>query len=166
MRGLVLLNGFIQEKWVWTEEDFEKMGWHDCRIYAIAFNEENNQLLVDIDYIFKWESSPESKCFKFWIAPSTMVFENVHSLQIDVECLSMKLEIADIKRVEFRKPYNSEYIKKETEWKWILDTQEGELNFWAVGYKQYIRRHPVLLSSQFFGLEQRGGISFSLQTEE
>jgi hypothetical protein len=160
------MSGFTLEKWVWTEEDFKNMGWHDCRIYAIAFDEENNRLLLDIDYILKWETSPESKYFKFWIAPATIVFENVHSLQLDVECLSMKLEIEGLKREEPRKPFNFEYIKKDTEWKWTLDTHQGELNFWAVGYKQYIRRQPALLSSQYIGLGQRGGISFSIQTEE
>jgi hypothetical protein len=41
------------EKSLWTEKDFDTMGWHDSFVYGISFGE-NFQLLFDIDYIFKW----------------------------------------------------------------------------------------------------------------
>jgi hypothetical protein len=25
------------EKWIWTEADFDVMGWHDSQIHAMAF---------------------------------------------------------------------------------------------------------------------------------
>jgi len=27
------------EKNIWTEKDYNQMGWHDCTIYAMAFKE-------------------------------------------------------------------------------------------------------------------------------
>ena len=41
------------EKTIWTDTDFEQMNWHDCPIHAFSFND-NFELLLDIDYIFKW----------------------------------------------------------------------------------------------------------------
>ncbi len=46
---------YILEKSIWTDLDFENMGWHDSRIHSVAFGE-NFELIFDIDYIFKWLS--------------------------------------------------------------------------------------------------------------
>jgi hypothetical protein len=37
------------EKWLWTESDFEMMGWHDSRVYAISFSPEQSEIILDID---------------------------------------------------------------------------------------------------------------------
>jgi hypothetical protein len=42
------------QKPVWTEADFEQMGWHDVHIHAVAFRPEIFELWLDIDYIFGW----------------------------------------------------------------------------------------------------------------
>ena len=42
------------EKWIWTEADFDVMGWHDSQIHATAFFPEDFELVLDIDYIFDW----------------------------------------------------------------------------------------------------------------
>lgn len=47
------MNDYQLEKYLWTEEDFNQMGWHDSNIYAIAFGE-NFEFKLDIDYIFQW----------------------------------------------------------------------------------------------------------------
>ncbi|MEJ6979425.1 hypothetical protein WG906_03130 [Pedobacter sp. P351] len=41
------------ENQIWTEQDFDNMGWHDSSIYGIAFGRPY-ELSFDIDYIFKW----------------------------------------------------------------------------------------------------------------
>ena len=64
------------EKFLWTDHDFENMDWHDCKLFAISFGD-NFQLLLDIDYIFKWVQT--GKTFKFWVSPCTLVFENFPS---------------------------------------------------------------------------------------
>jgi hypothetical protein len=33
------------------------MGWHDARIYAVAFLQETFEFALDIDYIFEWVRS-------------------------------------------------------------------------------------------------------------
>ncbi|HWZ22054.1 MAG TPA: hypothetical protein VNW06_05340, partial [Cytophagaceae bacterium] len=59
------------EKKIFTEEDFDIMGWHDSLIHGISFGD-NFQFLFDIDYIFKWVL--EDKHYMFWVSPCTLVF--------------------------------------------------------------------------------------------
>lgn len=43
------MENYELEKWVWTENDFEQMGWHDATIYGVRLNQ---NLEIDLDYIF------------------------------------------------------------------------------------------------------------------
>ncbi|MGH9908736.1 MAG: hypothetical protein ACRD8U_24520 [Pyrinomonadaceae bacterium] len=148
------------EKWLWTEADFEQMGWHDVRIHAVAFLPEAYELALDIDYIFEWiNPAPDKTYFKFWIAPATLVFENVNDLRIDLEP-HLGVELQGIERTEPQKPKNVDYIDREIEWHWKLDTPSGEISLRSVGYKQYIRQDPVLTRGQVLDSEARGGFSF------
>jgi hypothetical protein len=77
------------EKWIWTDADLAKMGWHDVHLHGIARYEKVErdeekgseghfsgvELLLDIDYILKWVNL--GKYFEFWVAPSTLVFDGV-----------------------------------------------------------------------------------------
>jgi hypothetical protein len=49
----IIAKGYNLEKWIWSIGYYEKMGRHDCRIHAVAFDEFNFKVLFDIDYIFK-----------------------------------------------------------------------------------------------------------------
>jgi hypothetical protein len=64
---------------VWTDADFETMGWHDNAVHAISFaDDESSRLLLDLDYILRWlQPEPPKKNFSFLIAPATLIFENV-----------------------------------------------------------------------------------------
>lgn len=147
------------EKWLWSEADFENMGWHDSRIYALAFSPDTYELLLDIDYIFKWVSpEPGETYFQFWVAPATLVFQNVHEVKFDISTTT-GLEIDGITRQEPRAPHNAAYIEHDVEWAWTIDCQQGDIRLWSVGYKQYIRSSPQF-GKQQLGLTARGGYSF------
>jgi hypothetical protein len=146
------------EKSVFTEEDFEDMNWHDSFIYGISFAD-NFKLHFDIDYIFKWVLT--GKKYKFWIAPCTLVFENVYDIIFDLEMSSTQLDIDGIKRENPQRPKNADYIKRDTEFDWTIQTQQGIISFKSVGYKQYVRRLPEFLNRQIIGKEARDGISFN-----
>jgi hypothetical protein len=145
------------EKVIWDSLDFERMGWHDCRIYAFCFGE-NYQLLLDIDYIFKWVQT--GKTFKFWVAPCSLIFENVYDIEFDLACFSDGLEIDNINRDNPQKPRNADFIKIDTEYDWTIEMQQGSLFFKSVGYKQYVRQKPLFIHGQHLGLKKRGGVSF------
>src|SRR5262245_6966863 len=131
------------EKWVWSEADYEQMGWHDARIHAIAFLGESFELMLDIDYILKWiEPGPTETYYRFWIAPATLVFQNVHDLRVDLEPF-MGVEIQDLNREHPQKPENAEDAGRDTEWRWTIETHEGEISLSSSGYTQYLRREPI-----------------------
>jgi hypothetical protein len=42
------------EKTIWTESDFDNMGWHDASLGGMIANPDKYEYLIDLDYIFKW----------------------------------------------------------------------------------------------------------------
>lgn len=153
---------YTPEKLIWTEADFEQMGWHDGHVYAVAFRKADHELWLDIDYIFKWVG-PEGKDtgYHFWVAPVTLVFWNVHTIKFDIESHDGDLEIQNIERSEPCLARNAKYIAKQTEWLWLLECQQGEIAFRSVGFWQFTRRPPVYQRSQQLTVECRGGLSFA-----
>jgi hypothetical protein len=148
------------DKWTWTETDFSRMGWHDCHIHAIAFVPDQFEFVLDIDYIFQWVNpQPGEACFKFWVAPATLVFENVCNIVFDLKT-DGGVEVESLIREAPQRPHNAEHIGRELEWRWIFECQEGSISFQSVGYKQYVRAMPQLTQHQILTLETRGGITF------
>src|SRR4051812_26329180 len=92
---------FTLGKPVWTEADFEQMGWHDVHIHAVAFRPEIFELWLDIDYLFTWVDPQGAEThYSFWVAPATLVFTNVHSLRFDLESHDGDLSLQGIERSE------------------------------------------------------------------
>jgi hypothetical protein len=147
------------EKALWTDADFELMSWHDCPIHALSFDR-NNNLLFDIDYIFKWVLMKNKRNYKFWIAPCTLVFENVYGIEFESDHTSIIID--NITRENPQVPKNAEYLQRDFEYDWIIETTVGEVLFKSVGFKQYVRRTPMLINAQDLDMGARVGISFSL----
>ena len=148
------------EKWIWTDADFDAMGWHDSSIHAVAFFPENFEMVFDIDYIFYWiDPQPNETYFKFWVAPATLVFKNVHDVEFEIDSYNGTLQIDNITREDERLPINAEYVGKAGEWLWTIDCQEGEIRFRSVGFEEFIRTAPALTQSQRLDRKVRG-ISF------
>lgn len=145
------------KKFIWNEEDFENMGWHDCHIYGMAFSDEDYRLLFDIDYIFKWVKPKENETYyKFWVSPATLIFKRVRDLKIDFIGSSIQTPtIQDIEKIELK--CNNQQDK---EFEWIIETIEGSISFKSTGFYQFIRKQPKFIHSQNIGLKDRGGLSF------
>ena len=141
------------EKWIWTEKDIEKMGWHDATIYGLRLNE---NLELDIDYIFQWNQPDiEGFHFTFWIAPATLVFERPTELSFELtQSFDDKwLEIQDI-----------ELNQVDNKRAWTIITQQGDISFKADTFKQVIRKRPSFQLGQSIPYDERGGFSFNLTT--
>jgi hypothetical protein len=154
-------------KALWTQEDFDQMGWHDVLIHAITFVPENYEFVLDVDYLFAWvQPSPPSIYYSFWIAPATLVFRNV----VDFKCQfsdPLGLQIMDLKRENSRPPKNAAFVDLKTEWTWTMDLLQGEISFSSIGFRQYVRSNPIHTSSaQYLTVQERGGISFDRKTCE
>lgn len=145
----------------WTIKDFEKMNWHDCAIYGFSLNEKY-EFLLDIDYIFSWiEPDNENDNYRFEIAPCTLVFENVTDLSINLDINEpFKIEIENILCQNPRQPKNYEYIGCNTEYQWIIETQQGQISMYSIGFKLFIRQKTSIQERQMLGLEYRNGVSF------
>jgi hypothetical protein len=153
-------NSYQLEKTTWSDPDFDRMSWHDCPIHAFSFNDEF-ELLLDIDYIFEWvQPQKGERFFKFWIAPCTLIFENVYDITFDSE---HKQPVIDyVGRSNPQKPKNSDYIGRDTEYDWDIVMVSSELSFKSVGFKQFVRQNPILSRNQCLKTDERGEISFGM----
>jgi hypothetical protein len=147
-------------KWIWTEDDFELMGWHDATIHAIALPTEEFECQFDIDYIFQWVGPlPGEGHFRFWVAPATLVFENVYEVRFDIEP-SPELTVQDLLRSEPGTPRNANFVDSKKDWRWTLECHQGTISFRACRFKQFIRQAPVFKMGQALSVPERGGYSF------
>jgi len=152
------MSAYTPEKWIWTEADFDKMGWHDVHIHALAF--QSYTLAFDIDYMFRWvDPVPGETYYKFWMSPATLLFENVSDLRITLEPHGDPIIMGVIRS----EPVTA---SARTTWSWQFDCLEGDIVFRATGYRQFTRRPPALASKQFFADSERGVASFSQATPD
>ena len=139
------------EKRIWTNSDFDQMGWHDNHIYKIRLTED---LEMDIDYIFKWNQPDlEGLPFTFWIAPATLVFKNIKNLRFEFNIgFEDNLEIQDIER--------------ENKNQWIVITRQGDIQFTSEGFEQFIRQDPSFQFGQTISYAERYGYSLDRVTNQ
>jgi len=93
-----------------------------------------------------------------------VVLENVYDLTFDIGPTTPGLTIDFVTKENPQRPKNSEYIKRDTEYDWTIEMQEGIISFKSAGFKQYVRQPPKLLRTQKLTLEERGGLSFATTT--
>ena len=156
---------YILEKDIWTENDFEKMGWHDATIYGFVIEKNHGtftaDLVFDIDYIFDWIHPVEPEIyFSFWIAPCTIVFKEAFDLKIDIEIgfAEFEFEVADLHLVNKSKDSEREVYE------WNLELQQGNFFFKSYGFDQIVRKKPIYAKEQILKIEERGGICFNRQS--
>ena len=149
---------YTLEKWVWSHQDFDIMGWHDATVHGFAIIASKFELLFDIDYILKWvEPEPPDNYYTFWVSPATLVFEGVQDIRIELDVLNIQdIDLQGISREGPIPAPNGELI----DWNWLLDANQGNIQFRGSGFKQYFRRAPIRLREQGLEIAQRGGLSF------
>lgn len=145
------------EKLVWTDADFDLMGWHDCWIHAYAALPDTSELVFDIDYILKWEEpAPPDPNFTFWIAPATLVFADAWLERFELEGGEGLLELSDLRR----EPVQHGTQRLTPAWRWTLDGHNGAVTLLASGFQQFMRRSPTHSKAQVLQAVERGGCSF------
>jgi hypothetical protein len=155
----------IENKRILNIKDFDKIEWHDCKIYGFVFDDVTYQFYIDIDFIVEWiEPINENEGFKFRIAPATLVFKNVWDVVFEIET-NLSLDIDNVSMVNPHYPKNNEILPEIFEYDWTLTLQQGEISFKSIGFELYMRKSPELRPLQSLGLNERGGISFSTKTE-
>ena len=125
-----------------SDLDFERLSWHDCHIWGIAFrsgepseNDWISELILDIDFICEW-------CCDIEEGRSLAI-----ALRHAESSLAGPLSIAEISRT----PEGT-----TSRWRIALNwPARGEITFVAVGFKQTLRAEPVLIEEQCFRLDER-----------
>ena len=142
------------EKSIWTDSDFDKMGWHDSQVYQVRLTED---LELDIDYILQWNKPDlEGLPFTFWVAPATLVFKKIKNLTFDLTIgFENAFEIDDIERAT-----------TENQNQWTIITQQGDFQFTCDGFEQFIRQEPFFEFGQTIAYNKRNGYCLDRTTKQ
>ena len=133
----------------WTDADCEAMGWHDCTIHGLRFEQDGEyqcDLVLDLDYITEWIETPDGS-YEFRVAPAQLRFQNVDNLQAQVALkFKQAAEIDDI-------------IRASSHWMIKLHGYPGQevsqIEFDATGYVQELSRPPILVNRQSLTQSER-----------
>ena len=150
------------EKWLWETADFERMGWHDVYVHGLAYDGEAGRFFLDLDYILEWVHPVEStdRHYSFWMSPATMVFEDVSELHVDLQPLAA-FEIESLKRTDQQVEEGPGGRAGSERWRWTMAFFNGEISLRSSGYRLHLRAAPALSKTQYFPLDERGGVSFA-----
>jgi len=141
------------DKRIWTERDFGQLGWHDCRLYSMVndYNEFNFKL--DLDYILKWEKV-NNELKGFWVSPCDLIFQNYSFLEINI--VNEGTTDTIISNVSMNLIGTTPNGKFNAYQFTIELNGENYISVKATGFKQVLRKNPILLSNQDYGsLENR-----------
>lgn len=146
-------------KATWSDADLEAMSWHDVTIHASCVQPAAQgmpRLLFDLDYIVRWvHPVPPARTFSFWIAPATLVFDDVTDMVGDVDFSGSlpELVVDELRRV------STEHGRVEP--LWHIEGHAFDLRFRASGFRQFIRQPPQLVAQRVLLHPERGGYSFA-----
>lgn len=125
-------------RWEWSDQDFENMGWHDSRLYSISLPREDFGIHLDIDYIFDSALQNEGSYF---IAPCTLIFDNVNSLRCEIDSVHlMQSYISQMTKSYIRDANNPVY--KIYEYK--IDGNFGRIILQGTGFRMLLRHGPII----------------------
>ncbi|MBK6010446.1 hypothetical protein [Streptomyces sp. MBT53] len=147
-------------KSVWSDADFPEMGWHDATVHGLSVQPTDDvlpRLLLDLDYIVRWvHPVPPETYFSFWVAPATLVFDDVWDLEgdLDFKGTAPDLEIDGVHRLVPGDGRDDLPL-------WHIEGHAFDLRFRASGYRQYVRKAPTLATRQALPYADRGGCAFT-----
>jgi len=156
-------------KATYAEPDFDKLSWHDCRIWGLEFHSGDSDeddwtsdLILDIDFITEWVCGIEPGSTKFRVAPATLAFHGVTDLKINIESDHIGYQVAlsevSIDRISREQIQNQKVFFDRPYYKWTVrlnSPKQGEIVFGAVGFTQTLRAEPLLTDKQCLSLQRR-----------
>ena len=152
----------------YSEADFERLSWRDCRLWGVAFHAGGatdlaSELVLDIDFIVERIEGSEGKSKKVRVAPASLVFQEVTDLRIGLDWgtsgfpLSINPPLIDgIEResVPDRMVYPARpYYRWQIRFSWPAG---ADIVFKSVGFTQTLRAEPVVADAQYLPFSQRG----------
>ena len=144
--------------YLWTDEEFDKMSWHDNHVHGIQIIEGDygaGKLILDIDYILEWINSTKDK-YQFRILPAVLEFGGVTNLRIALDYATPTAALGPFsihaieRKVEPRERYEAQL------WRIIINWPVGEISFEAEGFEQRGTREPQVADEQWLSSQERG----------
>lgn len=156
------------EKAIWTDDDFERLGWHDATVHGIGFVEGAKpwlgQLMLDIDYIVEWIApKPPSTALAFEVAPATLVFDEAVGINMEMAAEAVRFGVAlQILRLH-RSPARIAPLAA-THHDYRFEGSDFQLTLTAARFRLYFRSRPSPSTRQVLSAAERGLPSFAIDT--
>lgn len=130
----------------WTTEDYDELSWHDVHVHGFRFDNfkpDNGSadLILDIDYILKWDNSSDH--FLFTVCRAELRFHDVFGLTINVDYATPTAGMC---------PFSIDGIEREllefspghTSYRWRIPVNwpSGQLEFQAPSFVQQLMGEP------------------------
>lgn len=158
-----------------TDQELVETSWEHCQIHALAVTDHEDppwddltpegyreladldptapsalHLHLDLDYIVRRVESGSVRGIEYWVAPATLIFDNVWDIVGSLRSLCMPLELRN--------------LRQEPNWRveencWHLEGRDMDLRFQASRYTLYVRR-PPRYGHRVLRMGERGGLSF------
>jgi hypothetical protein len=145
----------------WRTEEFDSLSWHDVHVHGFrldTFKDENGSadLVLDIDYILKWERSGDG--FLFTVCRAELRFHDVVDLKFALDYATPTAGMCPfmIDGIE-REPMQFSTGYKSYRWRLPVSWPKGSLEFQAPAFTQTLTGTPRVQPHQALGSEQRGG---------
>ena len=145
----------------WTADDFDEMSWHDVHVHGFRFDtfkDDNGSadLVLDIDYILKWEKSGNG--FLFTVCRADLRFHEVFGLKLELDYATptagmCPFSLAGLEREIVKFPTGYQSYK----WRLPINWPKGSLEFQAPGFTQVLTGTPHVQPNQARMDEKRGG---------
>ena len=146
----------------WTADDFDTMSWHDVHVHGFRLDEYKDRdgsvdLVLDIDYILKWERSKDT--YLFTICRADLRFHEVFGLKLVLDYATptagmCPFSISGIEREVVKAPNGYQSYK----WRLPVNWPRGSLEFQAAGFTQVLTGTPhVQAGRQSLTPQERGG---------
>ena len=148
----------------WHTEDFESLSWHDVHVHGFRldnFKDDNGSadLVLDIDYILRWEKSGDG--FAFTVCQAELRFHDVFGLKFQLDyatptagMCSFSIHGVERELITFPTGYQSYH------WRLPINWPKGLIEFQAPGFTQTLTGTPYVQPNQALAPDQRrGGIA-------
>ena len=143
----------------WNIHDYESLSWHDAHVYGFWFENidpENgsSDLVLDIDYILKWEEN--SRGFIFTVSQAELTFKNIFGLKMHLDYKTPTIGMSPfmIKGI-YRELIKSKSRYVSYNWKIPVSCPVGCIEFEAPTFEQKLVGKPVISESQHLDLTDR-----------
>ena len=143
----------------WTTEDFDSLSWHDVHVHGLrlaGFNATHGSadLVLDIDYILKWEKFGTG--FQFTLCPAELTFHGVFGLKVELDYATPTAGMCPFSiHAVNREPLESSSGSKSYRWHIPINWPHGSLRFEAPAFTLALVGTPLVHSQQSLSPEQR-----------